>query len=105
MRDTGAGNLNANAIPCPRILHPASFIRSPRRLRAFVQHRPQLFEEIVDVVELAIDAGEAHERHLVEVAEVAHHELAQLAAFHFALELLIDVVLDRGGRGFDLPRW
>ena len=67
-----------------------------------VEHGFELFEEVVDVVELAIDAGEADEGHCVQVAEIAHHELAELPALDFAFELGVDLVFDVGGGGLDL---
>lgn len=66
------------------------------------QQGPQLFEEVVDIVELAVDAGEADEGHLVEIAEIPHHQFSHLPALHFALVLLIDFVLDRRGGRLDL---
>lgn len=80
-----------------------------RRLRAIVfrilaQHGPQLFEKIVGVVELPVDAREAHESDRIQIAKVSHDDLAELAAFDFAVEMLIDVVFN-GERGrFNLPR-
>src|SRR4051812_15602404 len=91
-------------IPCS--LHPPSSIlyTSLRRLRAFAQHRAQLFEEIVHVVELAINACEPHKRYRIQIPQVSHHDLTELAAFDFAVEVLIDIVLDGGRRHLDLPR-
>src|SRR5688500_2827757 len=86
----GPCDLYRNSRNTTRIEAPA--FRSLRRLAVLVEHWPQLLEKVVDVVELAIHAREADERHGVEVAQIAHHDFAQLAAFHFAIEVLINVL-------------
>ena len=49
--------------------------------------------KIVDVLEAAVDAGETNIRHLVQFAEVLHHELPQVAAFDLRLEVGVHVIL------------
>ena len=61
-----------------------------RKLRCssrLVQHRPQFLDEVLHVLKLPIDAGEADVGHLVEFPQVLHHEFAHLPAFHFRLEV------------------
>src|SRR5262249_28233236 len=96
----GVGGGSHNAKP---EMYGALCKLSPRRPPAVVEHGAELFEEIVGIFKLAVDAGEADEGDFVEVAEVAHHQFAQLPALHFAFELLVDIVFDRGRGGFDLP--
>src|SRR6185437_6418705 len=54
--------------------------------------------ERMHVLELAVDRGEAHVGHLVEVLQLAHHQLADLARRHFAFAAAAQVVDDRAHR-------
>src|SRR5262245_49230061 len=49
-------------------------------LVAVLQQALHLVHELVDVLELPVDGGEAHVGDLVELLQVLHHELAQLLA-------------------------
>src|SRR5690348_565683 len=53
-----------------------------------------LLAERVHVLELAVDRGEAHVGDLVEVLQLAHHQLAELARRHFTVAAAAQVVDD-----------
>src|SRR5262249_57863457 len=83
-------------------------LASRRRLRVRASDQVlQLVEELVDVLELAVDGGEANVGDLVELAEALHddrpdpggRDLALLRIVQHRLDLVDDAVeLDRGHR-------
>lgn len=86
-----------------RLGHRATW---PRKLlllfRVFAQHGLELFNERARILELTVDAGEAHVGDLIELAQVLHHEFAEPVALDFTLEVGVKFVLDRGHDRFDL---
>src|SRR5690348_8527426 len=70
--------------------------------RPLGQHRLELVDEVVHVLELAVDAGEADEGDLVELAQVLHHQLANVGGFHLGLKLGVHVAFDCRDDGFEL---
>jgi hypothetical protein len=59
-----------------------------------LEHRLDLVDELGDVLELAVDGGEADVRDLVDAAQGVHHELPDLLRRHLAVELAVERVLD-----------
>src|SRR5690606_9153 len=57
--------------------------------------------ELVDVAEVAVHRGEAHERHLVEVLELLHDLHADLVGGDLALRTLLQRGLDAVGNGLE----
>src|SRR6185295_2919282 len=74
----------------------ASTVRSRARVAAF-EDRLELVQELRDVLELAVDAGEADVGDLVEVLELLHHQVADDRARHLAVVLLVAADLDAAG--------
>src|SRR5262249_8750033 len=79
-------------VPTARYLPPARF----------AEHRFQFFDEVVDVLELAVHRSEPDERHLIDVAEHAEDPLADAPRRDFALEVLVDVGFDFADDSLDL---
>ena len=59
-------------------------------------------DEIVKVLKLAVNAGEANIGDLVQLEQVPHGDLADHVAFDFSLMIGQDFPLDRGGQLLDL---
>src|SRR3982074_2834567 len=82
------------------ILSSCGVTLTPRTLRtAGAQDLLDLFFDLLEVHELAVDGGEPDVRHLVEVSQPDHHHLADLPARNLdatrAPQLRLDVVDDR----------
>ena len=64
---------------------------------------PELLDEVVDVLELAVDRGKADVRHLVELPQLVHHEPADFRGRDLALgpvlQRRLDAVSHRLDRG------
>ena len=54
----------------------------------------QLFDEVVDVFELAVNRGKPDERYLVDRSQPIEHFFADIPGGNFAVEALVDVRLD-----------
>lgn len=62
----------------------------------------QFVNEVADVFEFAIDAGEADIGHLIQFAQLLHDEVAQILAVDFGVEVGEDLVLDPRDNRFQL---
>ena len=80
--------------PCRRLAPPHLLLG---RLLGLSQHRLKLVDEVMHVLELAIDAREADVCDLIHVAEVLHDEFADFVGRHFRVEAIVDFAFD----GFD----
>ena len=70
------------------------------RLAGFGQHRTQFLDKVLDIREFSINAGKADIGHLIQLSEMFHHPLAQVAAIYFTIEVHIHIVLN--GRQYRL---
>ena len=66
------------------------------------EHRFELFDEVVDVFELAINRGKADKRDLVDRSQPIENLLPDIAGGDLAVEILIDVGFDVANKGLDL---
>src|ERR1700733_12389084 len=66
------------------------------------EHRLELFDEVVDVFELAVDRGKSHEGHLVDRAETVEDLFPDIPRRNLAVEVLINVRLDVANDRLDL---
>ncbi len=79
---------------------PAQFSTgSESRLR---QHFVELVDKILHVLKLAVHAGEADERHLVQLSQMLDHQLAQVRGWHFRLAAGVHVAFHGHHDRFDL---
>src|SRR5687768_114307 len=85
--------------------HRAGAARARSWRLAFADHPAQFAHEIVEVLELAVDRGEAHVGDLIEIAQLVHHQSADGGGVDltvaFAEQALVDAVdrrLEVGGR-------
>src|SRR5260370_27565445 len=82
--------------------HPVLGPMVPMATLLFSQHGLDLFDKVTHILEFAINRGEAHVRHLVELLEIVHHQFADDGYGDLTEILGIDVVLDLTDDGFDL---
>ena len=68
----------------------------------FAEHRFQLFDKVVHVLEFAIDRREADEGDLVDIPQDVEDSLADVAGGDFAIEVAGDVRFDFADNLFDL---
>src|SRR5690349_4375664 len=85
----------------------AAFAAQQRELQLFEIRQValellDLLAERLHVLEFPIDRSEAHVGHLVELLQLAHHQLADLARRHFALAAAAQVVDDLAHRVVDV---
>jgi hypothetical protein len=67
----------------------------------FAEHRLEFVDEVGDVFEVAVDAGEADVSDLVDQSQVPHYDLTDTSAFDFSIELGQDFGFDRGDNALD----
>ena len=66
------------------------------------EHRLEFVDEIANVLELPIDAGETDEGHLIQLPQLLHHDLADVAAGDFEFKTPLQLVLHGGDDRFEL---
>src|SRR6266513_6384131 len=84
----------ARAGASTRTRHPAGSAVIPaharalgrrRAARASLEEGPQLFQELIQVLEVPVDGGEPHVGDLVQMVQLAHEPLADLARVRLIL--------------------
>ena len=74
---------------------------SAEKLTLLVPHLADRIAKVLDVREAAIDRGEADVGHLVELAQLLHHHLAQPPRIDLALAQGEQLLLDARDGGID----
>src|SRR5690625_6094200 len=62
----------------------------------------ELRAKLADILKAAVDGGEAHVGHLVQLMQLVHDQLADLARRQLAVSLAADRLFDLGDRRLDL---
>src|SRR5947208_15182309 len=82
----------------------ASSGRSPPAAPVLIvrQHRLHFLHEVADILELAVNGGEANIGHLIQSLEVIHHGLPQHRCRNLAPVAGVGLRLDTADNGIDL---